>query len=73
MADIIKLKSAGMATVMSILMSTKKELLNVKGITEAKVEKLYEIANKIECQGFQNGMQIFERRKNIRRLSTGCT
>lgn len=47
-ADITKLKMAGMATVMSILMSTKKELLNVKGITEAKVEKLYEIANKIE-------------------------
>jgi len=24
--------------------STKKEMLNIKGITEAKVEKLYEIA-----------------------------
>lgn len=48
-ADIMKLKAAGMATIMSILMSTKKELLNVKGITDAKVEKLYEIANKIEA------------------------
>jgi hypothetical protein len=24
-------------------------MLNIKGITEAKVEKLYEIAQKIEC------------------------
>jgi hypothetical protein len=48
-------------------------MLNIKGITEAKVEKLYEIANKIEGQGFQNGMQIFERRKQIRKISTGAS
>lgn len=71
MADILKLKAAGLATVLSVLMCTKKEMLNIKGITEAKVEKLYEIANKIEAQGFQSGMQIFERRKNIRKISTG--
>jgi len=29
--------------------STKKEMLNIKGITEAKVDKLYEIAQKIEA------------------------
>ena len=46
-------------------------MLNIKGITEAKAEKLYEIAQKIEVQGFQNGMQIFERRKAIKRISTG--
>ena len=32
--------------------STKKEMLNIKGITEAKAEKCYEIAQKIESQGF---------------------
>ena len=46
-------------------------MLNIKGITEAKAEKCYEIAQKIECQGFQSGMQILERRKHIKRLSTG--
>jgi len=46
-------------------------MLNIKGITEAKVDKLYEIAQKIEVQGFQSGMQIFERRKAIKRISTG--
>jgi meiotic recombination protein DMC1 len=51
--------------------STKKEMLNIKGITEAKVDKLYEIAQKIEAQGFKSGMAIFEQRKNIKRISTG--
>jgi hypothetical protein len=32
--------------------STKKEMLNIKGITEAKAEKFYEVAQKIEGQGF---------------------
>ena len=58
---------------MFVSCSTKKEMLNIKGITEAKVEKLYEIAQKIESQGFRSGMAIFEARKNIRRISTGST
>ena len=48
-------------------------MLNIKGITEAKAEKCYEIAQKIECRGFVSGMEIFERRKNIKRISTGCS
>lgn len=52
MADINKLKASGLTTVLSILMCTKKDMLNIKGITEAKAEKCYEVAQKIECQGF---------------------
>ena len=48
-------------------------MLNIKGITEAKADKCYEIAQKIECQGFQTGMAILERRKNIKKLSTGSS
>lgn len=48
MGDILKLKAAGLCTVLSVLMCTKKEMLNIKGITEAKAEKLYEVACKIE-------------------------
>ena len=47
-------------------------MLNIKGITEAKADKCYEIAQKIESTGFQTGMQIMERRKSMRRISTGC-
>ena len=47
MADINKLKASGIATVMAVLMTTKKELLNIKGISEAKADKLFEVANKV--------------------------
>ena len=40
MADILKLKAMGFCTVRSLLMATRKELLNVKGITEAKLDKI---------------------------------
>ena len=48
-------------------------MLNIKGIKVPKVEKLYEIAQKIESQGFRSGISIFEARKNIRRISTGSS
>lgn len=50
---------------------TKKEMLNIKGITEAKAEKIFEAAGKIETMCFQTGMAILEKRKKIRRISTG--
>jgi meiotic recombination protein DMC1 len=48
-------------------------MLNIKGITEAKAEKCYEIAQKLENMNFQTGMQILEKRKHLRRISTGST
>eukprot|EP00351_Strombidinopsis_sp_SopsisLIS2011_P002347 CAMPEP_0116874956 /NCGR_PEP_ID=MMETSP0463-20121206/6608_1 /TAXON_ID=181622 /ORGANISM="Strombidinopsis sp, Strain SopsisLIS2011" /LENGTH=74 /DNA_ID=CAMNT_0004519499 /DNA_START=74 /DNA_END=298 /DNA_ORIENTATION=- len=52
MGDILKLKAAGLCTAISVLMCTKKDMLNIKGITEVKAEKLYEAASKIERTGF---------------------
>ena len=46
--DINKLKSAGICTVKGLLMVTKKELLNIKGISEQKIEKMIEAAQKTE-------------------------
>ena len=48
MQDIVKLKNAGFCTVLSVIMATKKELLNIKGITDGKLEKIQEAAQKIE-------------------------
>lgn len=31
-------------------------MLNIKGITEQKAEKIYEAASKIETMGFVNGL-----------------
>ena len=69
--DIQKLKTGGICTVLAVLMCTKKEMLNIKGITEQKAEKIYEAANKIETMAFQSGIAIMEKRKKIRRITTG--
>jgi meiotic recombination protein DMC1 len=47
-ADINKLKAAGICTVKGLLMVTRKELLNIKGITDVKVDKMVEAAQKLE-------------------------
>ncbi len=46
-------------------------MLNIKGITEQKAEKIYEAASKIETMSFQTGMAILEKRKKIKHISTG--
>lgn len=70
-ADITKLKSAGLCTVSSILMATKKELGNIKGITDQKIEKIQEAALKIEQGGFTTAYGYMQKRKNVIRLTTG--
>jgi hypothetical protein len=36
-------------------MATKKELTNIKGINEAKIDKILEAGKKIENHGFMTG------------------
>lgn len=70
-ADITKLKAAGYCTVSSVIMATRKELCNIKGFNEAKVDKVQEIARKIENANFISGNEVVEKRKNIVRITTG--
>ena len=72
-ADITKLRQVGLCTVMSVLMCPKKDLVNIKGITDQKAERIYEAAQKIENAGFCTGLQVVEKRKRIKKLSTGST
>ncbi len=46
-ADVKKLREANYHTVQSIIMSTKKDLTSVKGLSDAKVEKILEACHKI--------------------------
>ena len=72
-ADIKKLKAAGICTVKGIQMVTKKKLCNIKGLSEAKVDKMKEAVIKV-CganSGFRTALQQSQARKNIFRISTG--
>merc|ERR1719341_2794440 len=72
-ADIKKLKSAGICTVRGIQMITKKKLCAIKGLSEAKVDKMKEAILKIcgSNAGFCTALQHSLNRKNIFRLTTG--
>lgn len=70
-ADINKLKSAGLTTVLSVIMANKKMLLNIKGISEAKLDKIMDGAMKIENAGFITGNEVREKRRQILQITTG--
>ncbi|KAI8794258.1 meiotic recombination protein DMC1/LIM15 isoform X1 [Biomphalaria glabrata] len=72
MADIKKLKQAGICTVKGIQMCTKKKLCNIKGISEAKMEKIKEAAAKI-CgeSGIMTALEYSIKRKQVFKVSTG--
>lgn len=73
-ADISKLKSSGFCTVLSIIQATKKELCQIKGISEAKVEKIFEAACKIETgTNFMTGSQLLHKRATVLHITTGSS
>ena len=72
-ADIKKLKTAGICTVRGIQMITKKKLCAIKGLSEAKVEKMKETVLKIcgSNAGFCTALQHSLNRRNVFRVGTG--
>ncbi|XP_026993339.1 meiotic recombination protein DMC1/LIM15 homolog isoform X1 [Tachysurus fulvidraco] len=71
MADIKKLKSVGICTVKGIQMTTRRSLCNVKGLSEAKVEKIKEAAGKLLMNGFQTASEYSMKRKQVFHITTG--
>ncbi|KAL7285422.1 hypothetical protein ACG7TL_000518 [Trametes sanguinea] len=69
--DILKLKSAAINTVSGVNMTTRRQMLKIKGMSEAKVEKIKEAANKILGSSFATGLEVQEKRKRVLTISTG--
>ena len=59
--DIDNLKDAGYYTVQALSMATRKDLEKIKGISEAKANKLLDVSGRKnpEKTGFRNGESIF--------------
>ncbi|KAG0170829.1 Meiotic recombination protein dmc1 [Apophysomyces sp. BC1034] len=72
MVDINKLKGAGIWTVRGAQMTTKKNLLRIKGLSETKVDKIKDAAAKIQTCGFMTATEIAKYREQVIRISTGC-
>lgn len=71
-ADIQKLKLAGICTVKGIHMTSRRCLLKIKGLSEAKVDKVKEAAQKIMDCGFVSALELSVKRQNVFRISTGA-
>jgi len=71
-ADVTKLKAAGIFTVPGIHMQCKKDLCAIKGLSEAKIDKIVEAARKLTEAGFVTGVTCMEQRKKVLRITTGC-
>jgi meiotic recombination protein DMC1 len=70
-ADLTKLKSAGLCTVLGVVMTTRKDLISIKGLSDAKVDKILEAAQKIAAASFMTGIDLRDKRKMVYCISTG--
>lgn len=69
--DIKKLKEAGYYTVESVAFVTKKQLITINGISEAKADKLLVEASKLVPMGFSTATEFHAKRSEIIQLTTG--
>lgn len=64
-ADVKKLREAGYHTVESIVYAPKKNLLAIKGISEAKADKIVAEGQKLVPTGFTTATEMHLRRSQI--------
>jgi DNA repair protein RAD51 len=72
-ADLKKLADAGFTTVESVAFSTKKQIVEVKGISEAKAEKVITSASALVPMGFCTANDYHQQRRDMLMLTTGST
>lgn len=70
-ADCKKLQDAGLCTVEAVAYVPKKTLLAVKGISEAKADKIIAEAAKLVPMGFTTATEFHQRRAELISISTG--
>lgn len=72
-SDLKKLSDHGFTTVESIAFSTKKNLFEVKGISEAKADKIISQASQLVPMGFCSAFDYHQQRQDIVYLTTGAS
>lgn len=69
--DVKKLSEAGYHTVESVAYAPKKALITIKGISEAKADKIQAEASKLVPMGFTTATEFHQRRSELIQLTTG--
>ncbi|XP_071159675.1 DNA repair protein RAD51 homolog 1 [Mytilus galloprovincialis] len=70
-SDIKKLEEAGYFTVEAVAYAPKKSLLVIKGISEAKADKILAEAAKLVPMGFTTATEFHQKRSEIIQITTG--
>lgn len=70
-ADVKKMTEAGFHTVESLAFAPKKQLITIKGISEAKADKILAEASKLVPMGFTTATEYHQKRSEIIQLGTG--
>ena len=70
-ADIKKLQEAGLHTIEAVAYTPKRTLLAIKGISEAKADKIIMEAYKLIPMGFTTASEFHLKRSEIIQLTTG--
>lgn len=70
-ADIKKFEDAGYHTVESVAYAPKKHLIGIKGISDAKAEKIQAEAMKMVPMGFTTATEYHQKRADIVQITTG--
>ena len=73
MSDITKLHAANIGTVGMVLSTPAKHLENIKGFSEAKVQKLIDCCKKLQPSGFMSATEALDSRKCILKINSGAT
>jgi DNA repair protein RAD51 len=71
--DIAKLTEMGFHTVESLAFTPKKNLLQIKGFSEAKVDKLLKEAAKTVPMGFKSASEYHQKRSQLVLITTGSS
>lgn len=69
-ADVRKLEESGYCTVEAVAFAPKKSLLAIKGISEAKADKIMAEAGKLVPMGFTTATEFHQKRSEIIQVST---
>eukprot|EP00010_Vexillifera_abyssalis_P002471 CAMPEP_0201549758 /NCGR_PEP_ID=MMETSP0173_2-20130828/6210_1 /ASSEMBLY_ACC=CAM_ASM_000268 /TAXON_ID=218659 /ORGANISM="Vexillifera sp., Strain DIVA3 564/2" /LENGTH=339 /DNA_ID=CAMNT_0047959549 /DNA_START=25 /DNA_END=1044 /DNA_ORIENTATION=- len=70
-ADVNKLRAAGFHTVEAVAFSTKKALIEIKGISDAKADKIQTAAAKLVPMGFTSAKEYATSRDEVIQVTTG--
>ncbi|WUR04600.1 DNA repair RAD51-like protein 2 [Vairimorpha necatrix] len=71
--DINKLRASGICTLKGILMTPRKSLVKIKGLSDIKIEKMKDVVNKLLNVDFMTASAYAVKRAQLYRISTGSS